>query len=310
MGSEMSLLPLLAVLSGALALLAVGTAILALLSQRSGSARPVGETVTVLADTRRRALICLAAGGCLLLAVAFAGSARPDLLGLPLLLAAPLGGALALALFAVIRPVAVPLDGSAIRSASMTPRTAATTLGRRNAIRLLAALVLAAVITLTLGLTSSVDDLGHHRAYAVVRVDGGSSASPYAGWFYGVPLLLALTVLTVVTLLALRRIGDTAALPDPTLAALDRRWRSITGDVVTEVALAAGLLPLGASTAISGLAIHGAHDGWTVPAVVVVVAGLVLIGAALLSAVRAVATAALLPRLADVATSEPRVTLR
>ncbi len=267
-----------------------------LATSRSTPAAPVADR---LAAERRRGVAALLCGGCVAALLCVLGVGRPDLLGLPLLVSAPLGATAALALHALVPRRRPAVAEDAPRSASLQRRTAATTVGRSSTRLLLGTLVVTVVLTMALGATSSHDDQGRSRAFSVTDGQMSSTASPYAGWFYAVPLLISIAVLVLSTVVALHRIGATPALVEPRFATIDRQWRSATARLVTALALAACLFPLGAATAVSALAIRNSHlpEGsasplaWAVGAV-----GLVLILAAVVAAARAVSVAGLLPR--------------
>lgn len=63
---------------------------------------------------------------------------------------------------------------------------------------------------------------------AAFVVANGLYASASLGWQQGAPLLLVALAVAGSAGLALRRLGTTASLPDPRMAAMDRRWRELS----------------------------------------------------------------------------------
>ncbi|MBO9705790.1 MAG: hypothetical protein J7474_09800 [Arthrobacter sp.] len=181
---------------------------------------------------------------------------HPEWLGLPLFIAPGAGLAFALIIFGTAS------DGgrkkiSPVRSATLTTRTVGSYLSRSSRRKL--ALLTAAVVVLVLigGLTSSPDDSGFHRAFSVHSADQSATASPYPGWFYGVPFLLTVPVLALGTWVALRRVRLLPAITtDP---ARDARWRTSLAEVLlstVEIALLCGMagMVFGFATAFAPLA--------------------------------------------------------
>lgn len=181
---------------------------------------------------------------------------HPEWLGLPLFIAPGAGLAIALVAFGIAS------DGSRrkylpVRSANLTTRTVGSYLSRSSRRKL--ALLTAGVVVLVLigGLTSSPDDSGFHRAFTVHSAVQSTTAGPYPGWFYGVPLLLTLPLLALGTWVALRRVRLLPAITtDP---ARDARWRTSLAEVLVstvEIALLCGLagMVFGFATAFTPLA--------------------------------------------------------
>jgi|GEM_PF-2445541 len=181
---------------------------------------------------------------------------HPEWLGLPLFIAPGAGLAFALIIFSTSG------DGgrkkiSPVRSANLTTRTVGSYLSRSSRRKL--ALLTAGVMVLVLlgGLTSSPDDSGFHRAFSVHGAGRSATASPYPGWFYGVPLLLTLPLLALGIWVALRRVRLLPAITtDP---ASDARWRASLAEVLlstVEIALLCGTagMVFGFATAFSPLA--------------------------------------------------------
>jgi hypothetical protein len=187
--------------------------------------------------------------------------------GLPLALTAGVSASGGLLLYSALpagrRQAARP---QAARPQTASLQAARPQTGRRNAPRdrallkpralalPLAALLAYVALLVATGLTSSPDSRGRYRVLAVADATSGSAATPYPGWYYGVPLMLVTLVLAGTALLALRRIAGTPALPDPRMAALDRRWREISARVVLRLATGALLGYFGGTAALAGQA--------------------------------------------------------
>ncbi|RAN72590.1 hypothetical protein B5P43_32150 [Bacillus sp. SRB_336] len=118
----------------------------------------------------------------------------------------------------------------------------------------LAALLAYVALLVATGLTSSPDSRGRYRVLAVADATSTSAATPYPGWYYGIPLLLVSAVLAGSALLALRRIAGTHALPDPRMAVLDLRWREISAKVLLRLTTGALLGYFGGTAAVTGQA--------------------------------------------------------
>lgn len=292
----------------AVILVAVATATVVGLLVRSGrrpglrAATAPPAVVTLLRGARRRALsavgVTVTASGALFMA----GFAVPELLGLPVLLAAPLASGAGMVLYAATPPSSYPVGPEEVRTASLTPRGPLTYVSARAGIAPLAALLVLVVFVAFAGITSSADDSGLSRAITFSSDDRAASASPYAGWFYGVPLLLACVLLTVATLAALWRVSATPALPAGSLDGIDAAWRRGTIGVLSAIGVFAVCLPLGGAAAVSGAAIlRAAHDGvdggWIGIGIGLVAGGVLSLVVAVLSASSAMHGAFALPAL-------------
>lgn len=91
-------------------------------------------------------------------------------------------------------------------------------------------------------------------AFLVVSAQADAS---YPGWEGALPLALAALALTGSSLLALRRLGRTASLPDPRMAVLDRRWRELSARLVLTFTSGALLAYLGGTAVATGQSLLG-----------------------------------------------------
>ncbi|WP_141629969.1 hypothetical protein [Salinibacterium sp. PAMC 21357] len=113
------------------------------------------------------------------------------------------------------------------------------------------------------GLTASADENGLLRVITVAEATTSSTASPYPGWFYGVPLIAVTVVLAVSTLLALSRVSATQSLPIEGFAELDRQWRAGSTLVITKLSTSALLLYFGGTAFIAGQATRNVATTYT-----------------------------------------------
>ncbi|NVM94076.1 hypothetical protein [Arthrobacter wenxiniae] len=156
-------------------------------------------------------------------------------------------------------------DGRNQQAADATPGPQARWAGLKPLTLALPLLTMAAYAALLVatGLTSSPDSQGRYRLLHLANTNA-STAGPYPGWYYGVPLLLVTMVLAGSAFLALQRIAGAPSLPDPRMAALDRRWREISATVVVRLATGVLLGYLGGTSVVAGQAMASvawAHDG-------------------------------------------------
>lgn len=221
---------------------------------------PLESSVQSLLDAaRRRAVIAVIVSGVVIVALFAAGCVLPSLGGLPIALAPALGGAAGLLLYSATPPRAVVVDSDTARDASLTPRTPLSFVPTRGAGLLVVAVVLQIALLVFTGVTSSPDESGRSRTIAFRVADAASASSPYPGWFYGVPLLVATVVLAVATFLALGRVSATPALPQRASADVDAGWRRATNRIIVAISGAVLLLQLGGTALQSGLAMRNAY---------------------------------------------------
>lgn len=230
------------VLVGALACVAVAV---------MSVARPPRQTLFLTRISERLLLAVGAFLGVMVLGLALVTWA-PHLLGLPLVLAPGVGVAMSMTIFGAL-PWRRTSPG-AVRTAALDPRAAwSATTARIYRAPVLAALVLVVLLVVT-GLTASLDDDGRSRAFTVSTPDSGNTASPYPGWFYAAPLLVATFAVVVAAGIAIRR---TALLPATGLdAAVDAAWREGVAIVLSRIATAGLLLYLAAILLMAGGALR------------------------------------------------------
>ena len=223
------------------------------------------------------------------IAAASIDSAHPEWLGVPVGIGPGLAVSIGLAVVA-----ATPALGErpgVVRSATLAPRSAWTVGARRH---YLAPAVTATVLALALlatGVTASADETGLLRAFTVERPDGGSTASPYPGWFYAVPLLAATALLLLTAVLAMRRIARLPALGDAARSA-DGAWRRAATAAVSRLATAGLLAYLGGTLLVTGSAIRSAGSGTPLELLGSAVVVIALVAAALACVAFALALAA------------------
>ncbi|WP_207344089.1 hypothetical protein [Arthrobacter sp. E3] len=211
--------------------------------------------------------------------------------GLPLALTAGLSASGGLLLFSALPAAKAP---GSHRLPSQKPATiGAGPAGSAPTARMLASrwsfalpivvLLAYAALIVAAGLTSSPDELGRHRVLRLVSADASSAATPYPGWFYGVPLLVVAVLLTGSAFLAFVRISRNPSLPNPGMAALDSRWRRVAIQVLLRITTGILLGYLGGTAIVAGRAMAALSSlhGWGI-ATVVVGAALALTGVVLL----------------------------
>lgn len=293
-----------ALLVAVLACLAVVVLVISRFGKRRNSAQTVElsePAVDILRGAGRRALTAVAFAAVVCVSLGMAGLALPALLGLPILLAAPLAAVAGLLLYVSTPPTAHRFKPTEIRSASLTPREPGAYLSPRLTLPPLVALAVLVVFVVFAGVTASPDDLGFSRSIAFSSEDQASSSSPYAGWFYGAPLLGACAAVVAVAILTLRRISAAPALPGPALHNLDGIWRRESMRIVSAITVFAVTLPLGGAAAISGRAMlsavfPGVGITWTVLGIGLLIGGAICLVLAALSITVAARRALVLPR--------------
>ncbi|TLW92068.1 hypothetical protein FFT09_14365 [Saccharomonospora piscinae] len=227
---------------------------------RQGGAAVADPMVRSAAVAARRRV--LGATGCALAVLVLAGyvaTLRPEWLGLPLAVGPAIATATGLLLYAATPPERLRAESNR-RVASLEPRAPWSFASRRT----LGLLVLVAVAQVSLligtGLTSSPDDAGRYRVVTYSSGGVSSTASPYPGWFYGVPLMIVTVLLAVATLVAFWRIAATPSLPVEGLATPDRRRRVDTTRIIAGLGLGGLLLQLGGTSAAAGSALGNVLD--------------------------------------------------
>lgn len=268
---------------------------------------------------RRRAVVALAAATVVGVAAVAINDALPGSYDLVFLLAPALMSLAGLAVIAAVPRVHVSETGSQ-RSADLAPRHPWSFAPAWA--RLLPAtaggLLLATIVGF--GLTATTED-GLSRALRIDSRAYSSTATPYPGWFYGLPVLLAAAVLAVVAAAALARVAASARPTDPTLRDADQVMRMLITRVIVKLTTGTFTVYLGGLMFLGGRAMLSAsgqwHDGsyariepWATIAVALFSVGLIIVGIgavlvvlAVLDAVTPPFTVASAPRQAP--TTEP-----
>lgn len=229
-----------------------------------GHLRTDARALAVLQAARRRSLVAMGFALVILLAGVATAPLVPEWLGVGATLAPALAGVGGLVLYAVTPP---PKDtGTQMRySASLRPRTPWSIAPSPALVPLSVMLILQISLLIFTGATSSVDERGRFRAITFAADAYSSTASPYPGWFYAVPLLIGTVLLAIATWIALRRIATTASLPGEGLEDLDDMWRSRSAHVVVGLATAAVCFQFGGSALFAGTTMGNAQFQLGVP---------------------------------------------
>lgn len=172
---------------------------------------------------------------------------------------------LTLLAIAAVGEMTWPRPEGSVRSAALTPRTVAT-IAPRALRRTVWALATSLVVVLVLtGLTAETDGRSVGRDWVRDEVVGSSSAGPYPGWPYAVPLIVAAFVTLAAAEGVLRLVARRPAVAD-TAAEDDERLRRVSA----RRALAAAQLvlagTLGGVLVVSGAALRNAsslHTSWS-----------------------------------------------
>ncbi|TFD88994.1 hypothetical protein [Cryobacterium serini] len=216
----------------------------------------VPEIGTVAARRFSRSIMlrnigALLAGGMVLWSLDRLNQAQPGWYGLPLLLAPGVAAAIGLLVFALC-PTRIVTDRPARRSADLVPRRVWTYGPAWGFLLPLGAAVATVVFAIIAGLASSAQPDGAFRSITI----GQSTASPYPGWYYGVPLIGLTVLLAAVTLFALGRIASAAR--SEQFEALDRAVRILATRVVMQLSSGALFLYSGGVLLVAGWATRNA----------------------------------------------------
>lgn len=247
--------PLLLMVTVALAITAVASWIARKrgpLAITSGRTSPVTSAAVdrAMLMAQLRAITSLVFSVLMFLALLRVSIAVTGMVGLPIALTAGLSASAGLLLFSALPTARIP--SSTTSSAALTPRRPWSFARRRAfAVPLGIATAYLAFLIAT-GLASSPDEQGRYRNISLVDPTFSGAASPFPGWFYGIPLMVVTLVLAGTALLALQRISKTRSLPDPRMAQLDRRWREISTQVVLRLATGALLGYFGGTAVVAG----------------------------------------------------------
>jgi hypothetical protein len=219
-----------------------------------------GQVDTVMAANARmqaRNLLAFGAGIILLAVLTSVGMAWEAVDLGRIVLVAPMLAATGAVVVVAIAPTATLHEPDGQRAAELAPRRP-WDFGARWMFVLSAVLLLALVaVFVMLGL--SADDDG--RSVTRVTELTSTSASPYPGFFYGMPLLIVTVVEAIVTGVALARI---ASAPRPTaeqLRSADDVLRRVSTGLVLKLASAAAAATLGVVLVLAGNATKSMGDG-------------------------------------------------
>lgn len=280
---------------------AVMVAVLLVAARRSRSADAPHPVRSLLAAARRRAVLAVALAALLGFALLQLGAAVPSLLGLPFALATGLAATAGLLLYAATPPRVPRVDERAPRAASLESRSLWTHAPWHSLALPGALLALQLLLVLFCGATAGADEFGRSRVIRLPTEHGSTAAGPYPGWYYGLPALLVSALLVLALLVALRRIGGTAALPVPELSVVDAGWRRASVGILSTLVSAALAVPLGGTAFIAGSAMRSAsggvapHEAWWVLGTALQLGGAALGLAGIVLLARAVALALRLP---------------
>lgn len=250
-----------------------------------------GPVVRAMRAARRRSLLAIGFAVTLMLVGVFLAQQIPEWRGISAAVAPAVGGSGGLLLYAATPPLLERAADNSQQSATLEPRQPWTFVSRKMLALLLASTSVLLVLLAFTGLTSSADDSGQYRAISFATGAMSSTAGPYPGWFYALPLMASTVVLTASTLLALRRIAVTPSLPGTGLEHEDRHWRSTSTRVITGLAVGAMTAQLGGVALVAGNAMGNAYFLGTPIMWQVVADGLFVLG--LLASVGSVISVAL-----------------
>ncbi|MGC0271826.1 hypothetical protein ACO0LV_02365 [Pseudactinotalea sp. Z1739] len=244
-----------------------------------------GQAAQALRAAGRRTMTALVATAATIAGFALWIALEPGSTALPIALAPAISAAVGVGVYSLLPQRWAEGPDTAVtptRTASLEPRTWWNQSPRLPRALLIGSLAATLGLLVVGGVTSSVDEHGNpvlSREFA-----GGTmlvSAGPYPGWHYAVPLIAAVTVLAGVTMVAMRRLNTTAALPGPGLAGADAAWRRGSASVVCLISLAGLNLTLGGVAFIVGSAVHGVHQNvasaWSVAGAGLMIGGAVAV---------------------------------
>lgn len=244
----------------------VGTLIVWAIMHRARGLRAPADFLPVIRSARRRVLLAVLLS-IVVLAVGFIlGVSVPPLLGLPVAVAPLLSASAGLLLYGALPPRTAEVGAADPRTASLAPRSPVRTGPRNWLMALLVSSGVFVALIIFCGVTASADDAGRWRAIGFEGGGHSTLASPYPGWYYGVPMAGALAILLACTWFALRRISTTAAFPQRVDAALDQQWRVRSAGVLLRLATGAVLCWLGGVSLMAGIVMNNARIHGETPA--------------------------------------------
>jgi hypothetical protein len=157
----------------------------------------------------------------------------------------------------VIMPTPEFLEPRSLRSAELSRRRPRDFVATRTLLApAIAALALALALTVFSFIAEPDGQSISHTSGAVLADNGSmsSTASPYPGYYYGIPILLALVVLCALTVAAIARIAAAPRPTDESLRAADDATRTLSIRAVTTAASSAAVFTLGAVLYIAAAA--------------------------------------------------------
>lgn len=269
------------IMMGAYALGIVAAAVVVWLAvhRRRGDAAPAGIR-PVLHAARRRAVIAVVFSTIVFIAGALVGIAIPEMLGQSFAVTPLIAGAAGMLLYSATPPRQIVLRADEPRAAQLVPRSALSAVPSRWATGFLVTTVAFIALVVFCGMTADLDEQGRSRTIGFESEEVSSWSSPYPGWFYGVPALIALVVLVACTAIALQRISATPAFPRPADAVLDQLWRRRSVEVILKLGIGAILFSLGGIAATAGMAMGNAVIVGSTPIVWSVMSGVLWISGA------------------------------
>jgi hypothetical protein len=258
--------------------IAIIVAIVWLITRRRGRADLPQRIAPVVAAARRRALFAVIVALVVFVVGAIVGLLLPELLGLPLAVTPLASAAAGLAVYAAAPPRSVEVTEGEPRSARLEHRSWLSYIPGGWLHACIEIVVIFVAVVVFCGITAVDDDQGRSRAIGFTVGGDSSIATPYPGWYYGVPALIGLALLVVATIVALQRIGSTAVFPRPEDAESDAQWRRASTSVVLKLSIGAVLLSLGGMAWTAGALMSVSASGVGAPTVWVVVGDLLLWG--------------------------------
>lgn len=154
-------------------------------------------------------------------------------------------------LLLAIRPLPAWGGTAPVRSAELAPRTGGSFGPRWGFLLPLASAALLVLFLVATGLSGSADESGLQRQ---ISNGDGSSAGPYPGWFYGVPLIIVTVLLAVSVLVVLHRIAAAPRPVNPSLYSLDDSLRRAATRFVMLLSSSALLVYFAAVAILAGSA--------------------------------------------------------
>ncbi|MFE6736698.1 hypothetical protein [Microbacterium sp. NPDC057650] len=258
--------------------IAIIVAIVWLIVRRRGRADLPERIAPVIAAARRRSLFAVVVALLVFVMGAAVGLLMPELLGLPLAVTPLVSAATGLAVYAATPPRSVEVAEGEPRSARLEHRSWLSCIPGGWLHACIEIIVIFVAVVVFCGITAVDDDQGRSRAIGFTVAGDSSIATPYPGWYYGVPALIGLALLVVATIVALQRIGSTAVFPRPEDAESDAQWRQASASVVLKLSIGAVLLSLGGIAWTAGALMSVSASGVGAPAVWTVVGNMLLWG--------------------------------